>query len=34
VHPDGRQITFSVFETGASEVWTLEHFLPAVKGTR
>jgi Tol biopolymer transport system component len=29
VHPDGRRITFAVFETGASEVWTLAHFLPA-----
>ncbi|MBI3494189.1 MAG: PD40 domain-containing protein, partial [Acidobacteria bacterium] len=29
VHPDGRRITFGVFDTGASEVWTLERFLPA-----
>jgi Tol biopolymer transport system component len=27
--PDGRRITFAVFDTGASEVWTLENFLPA-----
>lgn len=29
VHPDGHRITFAVFDTGASEVWTLENFLPA-----
>ncbi len=28
LHPDGRRITFGVFETGASEVWALENFLP------
>lgn len=27
--PDGRRVTFGLFETGASEVWTLERFLPA-----
>lgn len=26
--PDGRHLTFAVFETGASEVWALENFLP------
>ena len=30
VSPDGRRMTFGVSETGASEVWTLENFLPAV----
>ena len=28
VHPDGHRITFAVFDTGASEEWTLEGFLP------
>lgn len=28
--PDGRHLTFAVFETGASEVWALENFLPPV----
>jgi Tol biopolymer transport system component len=26
--PDRRHLTFAVFETGASEVWALENFLP------
>lgn len=26
--PDGRHITFAVFDTGTSEVWALENFLP------
>lgn len=29
VSSDGRRITFGLFDTGASEVWTLENFLPA-----
>lgn len=28
ISPDGRQLTFGVFETGSSEVWALENFLP------
>jgi hypothetical protein len=34
VHPDGRRITFGVFETGASEVWALENFLPKAGAAR
>ncbi len=34
VHPDGRRMTFGSFEIGASEVWTLENFLPARNATR
>jgi hypothetical protein len=34
VHPDGRRITFAVFETGASEVWALENFLPTRSASR
>ncbi len=34
VSPDGRRMTFGLFETGASEVWTLDNFLPARNATR
>lgn len=34
VHPDGRWITFGLFETGASEVWALENFLPKARAAR
>lgn len=34
VHPDGRRITFGLFESGASEVWALENFLPARNARR
>ena len=34
VHPDGRQLAFGVFETGASEVWALENVLPMASTRR
>jgi Tol biopolymer transport system component len=32
--PDGRRLTFTVFDTAASEVWALENFLPAQTSKR
>ncbi|MBI1874166.1 MAG: PD40 domain-containing protein [Acidobacteria bacterium] len=34
VHPDGRRLTFALFETGASEIWALENFLPRARAVR
>jgi hypothetical protein len=34
MHPDGRRITFGLFEIGASEVWALENFLPKARAAR
>lgn len=34
VSPDGRRIAFGVSETGASEVWALENFLPTRRARR
>lgn len=34
VHPAGARMTFGVLETGASEVWALENFLPAPTAKR
>jgi Tol biopolymer transport system component len=32
--PDGRRLAFTVFDTGASEVWALENFLPKAQAAR
>jgi hypothetical protein len=34
LHPDGRQLVFGLSTEGKAEVWVLENFLPAAKGTR
>jgi Tol biopolymer transport system component len=32
LHPDGRRIFFTASESGPSEIWTLENFLPQAAG--
>jgi Tol biopolymer transport system component len=34
LHPDGRQLAFYTTSEGKGEVWVLENFLPAGKGTK
>jgi Tol biopolymer transport system component len=34
VHPDGRQLAFNTLAQPKSEIWVMDHFLPAVQSAR